>query len=86
MATKAAARNAAIDRLLARATITPLGMTSTAFKITPAMRERLAKIHQRGDDDSLTPQRDLEIPQDAEFDMGAAVFTPPRAIISNLCA
>ena len=27
----------------------PLGMTSTAFKITPAMRERLAKIHQRGD-------------------------------------
>jgi methyl acetate hydrolase len=48
----------------------PLGMTSTAFKITPAMRQRLAKIHQRGDDDSLTPQRDLEIPQDAEFDMG----------------
>jgi methyl acetate hydrolase len=48
----------------------PLGMTSTAFKITPAMRERLAKIHQRGDDDRLTPQRDLEIPQDAEFDMG----------------
>jgi CubicO group peptidase (beta-lactamase class C family) len=27
----------------------PLGMPSTAFKITPAMRERLAKIHQRGD-------------------------------------
>jgi len=48
----------------------PLGMTSTAFKITPAMRERLAKIHQRGDDDSLTPQLELEIPQDAEFDMG----------------
>jgi len=48
----------------------PLGMSSTAFKITPAMRERLAKIHQRGDDDALTPQLDLEIPQDAEFDMG----------------
>jgi len=48
----------------------PLGMTSTAFKMTPAMRERLAKIHQRGDDDSLTPQLELEIPQDAEFDMG----------------
>ncbi len=48
----------------------PLGMSSTAFKITPAMRERLAKIHQRGDDDVLTPQLDLEIPQDAEFDMG----------------
>jgi methyl acetate hydrolase len=48
----------------------PLGMSSTAFKITPAMRERLAKIHQRGDDDALTPQLELEIPQDAEFDMG----------------
>jgi len=48
----------------------PLGMTSTAFKITPAMRERLAKIHQRGDDDTLTPQLELEIPQDPEFDMG----------------
>ena len=26
----------------------PLEMTSTAFKITPATHERLAKIHQRG--------------------------------------
>jgi methyl acetate hydrolase len=48
----------------------PLGMTSTAFKITPAMRERLAKIHQRGDNDAFTPQMDLEIPQDPEFEMG----------------
>jgi methyl acetate hydrolase len=48
----------------------PLGMTSTAFKITPEMRERLAKIHQRGDNDALTPQMDLEIPQEPEFDMG----------------
>ena len=50
--------------------LAPLGMKSTAFKITPDMRERLAKIHQRGDDDKLTPQMELEIPQDAEFDMG----------------
>jgi CubicO group peptidase (beta-lactamase class C family) len=50
--------------------LAPLGMTSTAFKIRPDMRERLAKIHQRGDDDKFTPQMDLEIPQDAEFDMG----------------
>jgi methyl acetate hydrolase len=48
----------------------PLGMTSTAFKISPDMRDRLAKIHQRGDDDALTPQMDLEIPQDPEFEMG----------------
>jgi methyl acetate hydrolase len=50
--------------------LAPLGMTSTAFKITPLMRERLAKIHQRGEDDTLTPQLDLEIPQEPEFDMG----------------
>ena len=47
----------------------PLGMNDTAFRITPAMRQRLAKIHQRGDDGSLTPI-DVEIPQDPEFEMG----------------
>lgn len=47
----------------------PLGMSSTAFKITPDMRARLAKIHQRGDDDRFTPL-DLEIPQEPEFEMG----------------
>ena len=26
----------------------PLGMTDTAFKITPSMRERLAQVHERG--------------------------------------
>jgi len=48
----------------------PLRMASTAFKIRPDMRDRLAKIHQRGDNDALTPQMDLEIPQDPEFEMG----------------
>ncbi len=48
----------------------PLGMNDTAFRITDAMRERLAKIHQRGDDGSLEPQMELEIPQDPEFEMG----------------
>jgi len=47
----------------------PLGMSSTAFKITPAMRERLAKLHQREGEDALTPL-DLEIPQEPEFEMG----------------
>ena len=47
----------------------PLGMTSTAFKITPAMRARLAKVHQRGDDGKLTPT-DFELTQDPEFEMG----------------
>lgn len=47
----------------------PLGMTSTAFKITPEMRARMAKIHQRGDDDSFEAL-DLELPQEPEFEMG----------------
>lgn len=48
----------------------PLGMRDTAFRISAAMRERLAKIHQRGDDGKLTPLMDLEIPQEPEFEMG----------------
>jgi methyl acetate hydrolase len=47
----------------------PLGMSNTAFKITPAMRSRLAKIHQRGEDGALQPL-DLELTQDPEFEMG----------------
>jgi methyl acetate hydrolase len=47
----------------------PLGMTDTAFELRPDMRARLAKIHQRGEDDSLAPL-DLEIPQHPEFEMG----------------
>ena len=48
----------------------PLGMDSTAFFITPAMRERLARIHHRGPDGSLSPDMALEIPQQPEFEMG----------------
>jgi CubicO group peptidase (beta-lactamase class C family) len=47
----------------------PLGMRDTAFKLRPDMRTRLARIHQRGDDDGFTAL-DLEIPQEPEFDMG----------------
>ena len=47
----------------------PLGMTSTAFKITDDMRKRLAKIHHRTPD-GLAPDKDLELPQEPEFEMG----------------
>jgi methyl acetate hydrolase len=47
----------------------PLGMSSTAFRITPDMRSRLAKIHAHGADDSYTPI-DFELPQEPEFEMG----------------
>jgi CubicO group peptidase (beta-lactamase class C family) len=55
---------------LAENLFAPLGMSSTAFKITPDMRARLAKIHQRDDKDAFTALMDLEIPQDPEFEMG----------------
>jgi CubicO group peptidase (beta-lactamase class C family) len=48
----------------------PLGMDSTAFFISPDMRARLAKIHHRGADGALTPDMELEIPQQPEFEMG----------------
>ena len=47
----------------------PLAMSDTAFKITPAMRQRLAKIHQRATDGALQAT-DIEVPQDPEFEMG----------------
>ena len=48
----------------------PLGMSDTAFRISDAMRARLAKIHMRGEDGALLPQMELEIPQEPEFEMG----------------
>jgi methyl acetate hydrolase len=48
----------------------PLGMTSTAFTLTPDMRARLARIHQREADGSLTPLMEMELPQDPEVHMG----------------
>jgi CubicO group peptidase (beta-lactamase class C family) len=47
----------------------PLGMTSTAFKISPDMRRRLAGVHLRGPDGKLAPF-EFEIPQEPEFEMG----------------
>ena len=47
----------------------PLEMSDTAFRITPSMRLRLAKVHQRGEDGTFVPT-DTEIPQDPEFEMG----------------
>ena len=48
----------------------PLGMTSTAFTLTPDMRARLAAMHQREADGSLRPLADFVLPQPPEVDMG----------------
>lgn len=47
----------------------PLGMPSTAFKITPDMETRRAWLHTRGDDGALEPY-DFVKPQDPEFEEG----------------
>lgn len=52
----------------------PLGMGDTAFKITPAMHQRLAKIHGRGEDDSLEPI-ELMLEQEPEFEMGGGLYS-----------
>ena len=48
----------------------PLGMKDIAFTITPSMRERLTRIHQREADASLTPLLELELPQNPDIHMG----------------
>ena len=48
----------------------PLGMDSTAFSMTPSMRERMATIHAREDSDgSLIPLPGVELPPDPEIHM-----------------
>ena len=48
----------------------PLGMEDIAFSLSPSMRQRLAVIHQREADGSLTPLPDLQLPPDPELHMG----------------
>ncbi|NGY04974.1 serine hydrolase domain-containing protein [Solimonas terrae] len=55
---------------LAEHVMAPLGMASTAFTMTPDMRARKAKIHQRVDG-KLVPL-ELELPQPPEIGLGGA--------------
>ncbi|QOZ30707.1 serine hydrolase [Bradyrhizobium sp. CCBAU 53421] len=47
----------------------PLGILDTAFELTDAMRRKLAGIHARNADGSLTPM-DFELPANPEIHMG----------------
>ena len=49
----------------------PLGMGDTAFRITPAMQERIATVHARGEDGAWIPM-EFTVEQDPEFEMGGA--------------
>ncbi len=48
----------------------PLGMTSSAFTLTPALRGRRARRHPREADGSAKPLPDFELPQEPEVHMG----------------
>jgi CubicO group peptidase (beta-lactamase class C family) len=58
-----------LDRYLQDNILEPLGMSSTAFKLSPDMRARLAAVHQRATDGVLQPIP-FELPQEPEFHMG----------------
>ncbi|MGF0245127.1 serine hydrolase domain-containing protein [Rhodococcus erythropolis] len=48
----------------------PLEMADTAFTMSPSMKDRLAPIHQREGDGSLTPLIGFELPAEPEVHMG----------------
>ncbi len=58
-----------LGRYLRENLLDPLGMDSTAFKITPAMRKRMSRMHER-DAAGVLAAGDFEVPQDPEFEMG----------------
>ena len=47
----------------------PLGITDTTFHLNDGLRSRLAQMHARGEDGSLTPM-EFELPSDPEVHMG----------------
>lgn len=59
-----------LGEVMAERIFAPLGMTSTAFSMTPDMRARRATMHQREADGSLTPLADFELPPEPEVHMG----------------
>ena len=58
-----------LDAYLRDHIFTPLGMTDTSFTLRPDQRTRLAGMHARPPESSLTPIP-FEIPQEPEFFMG----------------
>ena len=63
-------RGKRLGEVMAERIFAPLGIEDLAFSLTPSMRERLATIHQREADGSLTPLPDMQLPPDPEVDMG----------------
>jgi CubicO group peptidase (beta-lactamase class C family) len=64
-----AASGQTLDRYFQQHLFDPLGMKDTSFQLSPSQRARLASVHQRGEDGTLTPIA-FEMPQHPEFLMG----------------
>ena len=64
-----AASGLALGEYLRQNLSEPLGMNDTAFRITPDMRARMARVHQRGADGKLEATA-IEVPQDPQFEPG----------------
>ncbi|MDB5653190.1 MAG: putative beta-lactamase [Tardiphaga sp.] len=64
-----AVRGKRLDACLRDDVLGPLGMDDTAFRIGASQRERLVRMHSRGQDGALIPI-DFEIGQDPEFHGG----------------
>ena len=64
-----AASGMRLDAYLRDRLFTPLGMTNTSFKIGESQRKRLAGMHKRNEDGSLSTIP-FELEQDPEFHMG----------------
>ena len=58
-----------LGRYLKENIFDPLDMEDTAFRITPAMQERLATVHVRGEDGAWMAM-EFTVEQDPEFEMG----------------
>ena len=58
-----------LEEVLRERVLGPLGMGDTAFRIGEAQRKRLASMHARGPDGSLSAIP-FEVPQEPEFHMG----------------
>ena len=59
-----------LGEVFAERIFAPLGMTETSFVMTPAMRAKMATMHQRDTSGALKPLDGFTLPQPPEVDMG----------------
>jgi CubicO group peptidase (beta-lactamase class C family) len=69
------------DRYLDEEVFRPLGMRSTAFRLTPALRARLATVYERGADGRLRPAERL--PAGDNYDPGARFVCGGCGLVST---